>query len=277
MTSATIATTQGEPAIPALEDRESGEHTPTSQTRGHATRRIHSHQEHDDYEVSGGILKGTNLLTCSTRSTLTQRLAGQEERPPKPVKFIYSHARLPLRVHINNHDCTNSIIASVKTFFGIHEGLGVSFENERGNNIIPQYENVEADTDIQVRLTQDIPSLANVQSQYPVDTGSTIKPLSSAPWIAPPPQLSRPASRNTRNGDTSPNSNRVQRHIIKVGRMPRTHDTEALSDSDGGSVSVTSSRRDVLASAEISVENIVEGNRRKGAKFESSVRYCHCC
>lgn len=57
-------------------------------------------------------------------------------------------------------------------------------------------------------------------------------------------------------------------------RNGRSFDADALngfSDSDAGSVSVTSSRRDVLASADISVENIVEGNRRKGAKFESSV------
>lgn len=46
------------------------------------------------------------------------------------------------------------------------------------------------------------------------------------------------------------------------------------SSSDGGAGSVTSSRKarsEQLASAEISTTNIVEGNRRKRAKFESSV------
>ena len=48
------------------------------------------------------------------------------------------------------------------------------------------------------------------------------------------------------------------------------------SDSDGGDASVTSSRRGKVAevvSAEISVENIVEGGRRKRARFDSSVSF----
>jgi hypothetical protein len=47
------------------------------------------------------------------------------------------------------------------------------------------------------------------------------------------------------------------------------------SSSDNGRDSVTSSRKakSELASAEISLDNIVEGGRRKRAKFESSVRW----
>lgn len=51
-------------------------------------------------------------------------------------------------------------------------------------------------------------------------------------------------------------------------------DAGTYSDSDGGDVSVTSSRRsrkEQVASADISVDNIVEGGRRKRAKFDSSV------
>ena len=197
---------------------------------------------------------------------------GQLEKP-KPVKFIYSHARLPLRVHIKKHDTTDSIITIVKTFFGIHGNVGVSFENDGGYNIIPKYENVNADTDIQVRLTQELQPLAQANVQYHNEMTSPAKSLSSAPWMAVPPSVhtSRPASRNTR-GDISPDPSRKQRGIsIKGHKYSRTYDADGLSDSDAGSVSVTSSRRDVLVSADISVENIVEGNRRKGAKFESSV------
>ena len=46
---------------------------------------------------------------------------------------------------------------------------------------------------------------------------------------------------------------------------------DGYSDSDGGNGSVTSSRREAHVSAEISVNNIVEGGRRKRAKFDSSV------
>lgn len=47
-----------------------------------------------------------------------------------------------------------------------------------------------------------------------------------------------------------------------------------FSDSDGGQLSTAGSRKgktEQLASAEISLDNIVEGGRRKRAKFESSV------
>ena len=49
---------------------------------------------------------------------------------------------------------------------------------------------------------------------------------------------------------------------------------KGYSSSDGEGGSVTSSRKaksEQLASAEISLNNILEGNRRKRAKFESSV------
>ena len=49
---------------------------------------------------------------------------------------------------------------------------------------------------------------------------------------------------------------------------------KGYSSSDGEGGSVTSSRKarsEQLASAEISLDNILEGNRRKRAKFESSV------
>ncbi len=49
---------------------------------------------------------------------------------------------------------------------------------------------------------------------------------------------------------------------------------KGYSSSDGEGGSVTSSRKarsEQLASADISLDNILEGNRRKRAKFESSV------
>ncbi|KKY17098.1 putative zn 2cys6 transcription factor [Diplodia seriata] len=50
----------------------------------------------------------------------------------------------------------------------------------------------------------------------------------------------------------------------------RHGNTLIASDSEAGEGSVTSSRRDNVASAEISLDNIVEGGRRKRAKFDSS-------
>jgi hypothetical protein len=51
---------------------------------------------------------------------------------------------------------------------------------------------------------------------------------------------------------------------------------DVYSDSDGGDGSVAGShrsRKEPLASADISVDNIVEGGRRKRAKFDSSVSH----
>jgi hypothetical protein len=107
-------------------------------------------------------------------------------------------------------------------------------------------------------------------------------------------QLSRPASRAARQRSNSPQSGRGRRSAsastnpkrIRPSAKSRTgsaHSSFAdalgdaangYSDSDGGNGSVSSSRRnraEQLASAEISLDNIVEGGRRKRAKFDSSV------
>jgi hypothetical protein len=55
---------------------------------------------------------------------------------------------------------------------------------------------------------------------------------------------------------------------------PNNDAMNGYSSSDGGHGSVSSSRKaksEQLSSAEISLDNIVEGGRRKRAKFESSV------
>lgn len=107
--------------------------------------------------------------------------------------------------------------------------------------------------------------------------------------MLPPQPFSRPGSRLASKRDTSPFANGNRRSVsarAHQGTKSQTlswhdthHDNDAsngLSDSDHGSVSVSSSRKakgDQLASADISVENIVEGGRRKRAKFESSVSH----
>src|SRR5690349_12777267 len=55
-------------------------------------------------------------------------------------------ARLPMRVHIYPHDTTDSIITTVKNFYGLYSGPGspegISFEDEQGNTLIARYENL---------------------------------------------------------------------------------------------------------------------------------------
>ena len=77
----------------------------------------------------------------------------------------------------------------------------------------------------------------------------------------------------------------MSREDSSQGQLPDLNsDTiKGYSSSEGEEGSVTSSRKaksEQLASADISLNNILEGNRRKRAKFESSVsiaaNWLHC-
>ncbi|KKY37026.1 putative c6 finger domain-containing protein [Diaporthe ampelina] len=125
---------------------------------------------------------------------------------PRSVKFelvtdsTQYRARLPMRVQIYPHDTTESIITTVKNFYGLYPSAtscpGVSFEDEHGNTIIGRYENF--------RHNSVVDSMNGYSS-----------------------------------GDNAPGS------------------------SSGKS-------KEQIGSTEISLDNIVEGGRRKRAKFESS-------
>ena len=233
---------------------------------------------------------------------------------PKNVAFelLFDHpntrARLPMRVQIFPHDTTDSIVTTVKNFYGLYDGsaTGVSFEDDRGNTLIARYENFRNDMIVYVRVISDYspssfhPGQIAWNSASPISSGRV--PHLDEAFQMPPPQhpqynghdqpISRPGSRVARKKSASPRPSRNRRSLSaqkmrshsgvksRDTSLPRT--TEELnndamngySDSDCGAGSVTSSfkaRSEQLASAEISVDNIVEGGRRKRAKFESSV------
>ncbi|KAL8906617.1 MAG: hypothetical protein Q9171_006202 [Xanthocarpia ochracea] len=219
-------------------------------------------------------------------------------------------ARLPMRVQIFPHDTTDSIVTTVKNFYGLYDGAttGVSFEDDRGNTLIASYENLRNDMVVSVRVIPDYTQHAFHQHGHLWNPPTSISPsrpphLEEAFQMPPPVQLihhnahepiSRPGSRVARKRSASPRASRsrrsvsAQKHHARSGiksrdtSLPRTVEEPAsdavnfYSDSDGGTGSVTSSRKarnEQLASAEISVNNIVEGGRRKRAKFESSVSH----
>ncbi|GAB7350641.1 hypothetical protein MBLNU459_g1204t1 [Dothideomycetes sp. NU459] len=198
-------------------------------------------------------------------------------------------ARLPMRVMISPHDTTESIITTVRNFYGLYEGPGVSFEDRAGNTLIATYENFEHNMFIFVRMTAPDPAVAEVNTRSRSVTTSPRKPQLGAPFEMRPPAhsmaqyASRPDSRNAHGRSMSPQSSRSHRSMSTAlgaksrSRSHKARDASAhgdayadgYSDSDGGDGSV-SSRREPHASAEISVNNIVEGGRRKRAKFDSS-------
>ena len=199
--------------------------------------------------------------------------------------------RLPMRVAIFPHDATESIITTVKNFYALQQG--VSFEDEQGNMLIARYENFAPDMTVYVRAVNYQPAQPIGHGQYTQDANSPIKPHLDAPFEMRPPQLNtsvspvKPTSRTTGHRSASPQSAQ-SRHSASTfstskGRPRKQRNpgsfAEAMNDedsADGSNESVASSRKskgDQLASAEISVNNIVEGGRRQRAKFESSVSY----
>lgn len=218
-------------------------------------------------------------------------------------------ARLPMRVQIFPHDTTDSIITTVKNFYGLYEGAttGVSFEDERGNILIARFENFRNSMVVYVRVISDY-TRHSPHAQYGHNSASPLSPhrvpsLDESVQIVPPQPaqalsyghpLSRPASRVAGKRSPSPRNGRIRRSASaqkarsQLGAKSRETSVHgnvddinsdmingySSSSSDTGAGSATSSRkaRSELVSAEISVDNIVEGGRRKRAKFESSVR-----
>ena len=214
-------------------------------------------------------------------------------------------ARLPMRVQIFPHDTTDSIVTTVKNFYGLYEGVakGVSFEDSQGNTLIARYENFTNNMIVYVRVIPEYVHPPDMQGHITYRSTSPQRLLSheTIPQMLPPQPAqilnygqppSRPGSRVSRKQSASPRLGRTQQSSST--QMPRSRSgvksqntsfqanldelsNEAIngySDSDGGAGSVTSSRKaksEQLATAEISVDNIVEGGRRKRAKFESSV------
>ena len=226
-------------------------------------------------------------------------------------------ARLPMRVQIFPHDTTDSIITTVKNFYGLYEGPaganGVSFEDEHGHTLIASYDNFKNGMVVYVRVlletssTPDAygpPSHASASSNhapngyFPGEQHQMLPPQpaqvltygqspSRPPSayahhrsVSPQPGRGRRSTSASANHD-QPRSNRSRPGLKSRGSSAHGSALDSyndamngFSDSDGGHGSVTSSRKaksEQLASAEISLDNIVEGGRRKRAKFESSV------
>ena len=220
---------------------------------------------------------------------------------PKKVAFELlldagskNRARIPMRVLINTHDTTDSIVTTVKNFYGIYEGHGVSFENEIGNTLIANYENFSNDMVVYVRTVAGAQPPLSHAYQLPSGLEAQRKTSLGDPFQMLPPQPtdhsyspSRPTSRLARKRSSSPQFGRGRRSASqqKSGAVSNTasrgssahgstHD-DGYSDSDGGQSSLAGSKKarsEQFASAEISLDNVVHDGRRKGPSFDSSVR-----
>lgn len=217
---------------------------------------------------------------------------------PKKVAFELlldegskTRARIPMRVLINPHDTIESIVTTVKNFYGIYEGHGISFEDDKGNTLIARHENFVNDTVVYVRTVAGPQPAPNHASQGFSGFEMQRRTSLGEPFQMLPPQAidynhspSRPMSRLARKRSTSPQLGRGRRSSSrqKTGSMSNTASRGSSAhgsyqddgDSDGGQSSITGSKKarsEQFASAEISLENVLKDGRRTGPSFDSSV------
>lgn len=196
-------------------------------------------------------------------------------------------ARIPMRVQIYPHDTTDSIVTTVKNFYGIYDGTasGVSFEDEHGTTLIARYENLKNNRTVYVRVIPIQPYGDHFYNGFPAEPRkrpSLAEPFQMVDGMAPlMDQPSRPVSRLARKRSASP-SNRSLRSASqhkppsRAGNKSRAssihgcfHDDDGYSDTE--SAYARRARNELFASSDISMENIIQDGRRKRPKFDSSV------
>lgn len=207
-----------------------------------------------------------------------------------------TRARIPLRILVHPDDVTESIVATVKAFYGIYEGHGVTFEDVHGSALVADYTNLVDGMTVNVRIVPG-PVLAGQQGHYQHMTSAEPQRRTSLgePFQMLPPHLhevsrspSRPSSRLARKRSTSPQVQRGRRsashqkagsvsaasHGSSVNGTDQDDAFNNYSDDEEGRSSVAGSRKsrsEQYASAEISSENILLDGRRNKILFESSV------
>lgn len=246
--------------------------------------------------VPGASAAAAATGSVSPRQSVTPKNVAFELLFPEPQY----RARLPMRVQIYPHDTTDSIVTTVKNFYGLYSSptssKGVSFEDQNGNTLIARYENFYNNMVVYVRVTEE-PCATPGPFAHPSYNSA---PASTQPYYGPegyplqaPPRFSRedsrPTSRSPRRRSPSPNEARGRRsdsaHGSKKGRSRSSKHRDAsahgqadvysdsvngYSSGDGASSTASGRMKEQIGNTEISLENIVEGGRRKRAKFESS-------
>jgi len=198
------------------------------------------------------------------------------------------HARLPLRVTIFPHDTTDSIVTTVRSFFGLYAptgspNVGISFEDVRANTLIARWDNFHDRDVIYVRVIEELGPLSPTHGGYVDDRVFPSAGLHMVPRAQQPhgEHISGPLSGVSRVRSPSPTGLRGRRITPTAisGKNSRSRSAkkshsgsqDGYSSGDGAPASSSSRTKDHPHTTEISVENIVEGGRRKRAKFDSSV------
>ena len=297
--------------LPALEQvQQDSQRAHQYPTRQSLISNTHQLDQQQPAAQQSSLLDGTNLHN----GIADYNDPAPIKQSPKTIAFELlfdrnstEKARLPMRVRIWPHDTTESIVRTVKDFYGLYReaNLGISFEDSTGMTLIARYENLTDNMTVFVRIIEAYsnswhgsPSRANslgphsAQRTPHLDAGFEMAPQ-PAQAVNYGQQSSRSPSRLSRMQSLSPGTGENRRSLpaskerSRSGLKSRGNSFQAhldgynnemarygSSDEEGGSVSSSRrARNEQLASAEISEKNIVEGGRRQAqrAKFESSV------
>lgn len=163
--------------------------------------------------------QGIHDINMSPYGSPTPKSVAFELLFPESPQF---RARLPMRVQIFPHDTTESIVTTVKNFYGLYAGpggaKGVSFEDEQGNTLIARYENFRDNMIVYVRVIEEASTTPDTYGPPSYHSASPIMQQGyymTEPQNMPPPQPaqalnygqppSRPTSRTSSKRNDSPN------------------------------------------------------------------------
>jgi hypothetical protein len=193
----------------------------------------------------------------------------------------------PKPFYIRPHDTTDSIMDTVKHLFGLSRqyDLGISLEDADGLSFIPSYENFTDGMTVDVRIEESLPNNYAYRHTYNLRQSQGMATGTSRSSAYPTSRSVSPQSRGRRSTSATvmqTGSGRGRSLKRSAQYMDPDADQEAYRDAMWYQLAHQSlipdddeeprTKAASVASADISVENIVEGSRRKRPKFSSDVR-----
>ncbi|KAA8912862.1 hypothetical protein FN846DRAFT_772859 [Sphaerosporella brunnea] len=190
----------------------------------------------------------------------------------------------PKPFYIRPHDTTDSIMDTVKHLFGLSRqyDLGISLEDADGLSFIPSYENFIDGMTVDVRIEESLQNSYAYRHSYNLRQSHGMPNGASRSSGYPTSRSASPQSCGRRSTSiTAMHMGHGRGRSLKRSSIYQDPDAEAEAYRDAMWYQLTHqsfipdddeeprTKAASVASADISVENIVEGSRRKRPKFSS--------
>lgn len=248
-------------------------------------------------EISGLLTEDLPTISYRTSPTSTPykpvaqtpQLSSQDE-PKQTLFHCNSHARIPLRLALRPTLTSTDVDTLVRTFFGLGAGDVIAYMKGDQTFATVGLEECMRTPEFTVHVTPDLryqqhpfaPSQANMRHPSAHISGYGFP--SRAHMISQYARSISPSSgRGRRSGSANGSTNERSRSLKRQASGHSHPAMEELVDecvhdhkmyqqiSHSGHIDGKGGRVEPVASAEISLDNIVEGSRRKRAKFSSAV------